>query len=221
MRQTKMVFRTWGGKRKGAGRKPVGKQAGVAHRPREFAKGHPQHVTVRVMKDVPRLRNRRVWQVLQWALAMMLRREDFRICQASLQGNHLHLLVEADSREAFARGMQGFLISMAKQLNRRISRKGRVFADRYHARELKNPLMVKNALNYVLNNWRHHDEGGGTYDPFSSGVSFNGWKHRGQVLRLGHHELIPVSLAHTWLLSRGWRRHGELSPYARPGPEGE
>jgi hypothetical protein len=51
-----------------------------------------------------------------------------------------HLLVEAGSRTALARGMQGFEISAAKHLNAAVSkargrrRRGAVFPDRYHAR---------------------------------------------------------------------------------------
>ena len=154
-------------------------------------------------------------------MAITSQRDDFRVCQVSLQSNHLHFMVEADSKEALARGMQGLLISIAKQLNRRISRKGRVFADRYHARELKTPLEVRNALNYVLNIWRHHANGPGKYDEYSSGPSFGGWKNHPGYIWLAEHDYITVVFPHTWLLDKGWRKHGPLSPYARPGPEAE
>jgi REP element-mobilizing transposase RayT len=220
-RQQDFRFRAHGGARRGAGRKPKGEKAGVAHRPRSFGAKHPLHVTVKVKKDLPFLRRRWIWKLLQWSFAITSQRHDFRACQASLQGNHLHFMVEADTREALARGMQGLLISIAKQLNRRISRKGAVFADRYHSRELKTPLEVKHALNYILNNWRHHANGPGKLDEYSSGPSFGGWKGEAKVLRLGRYELISVVRPRTWLLEKGWLKHGELSPYARPGPEAE
>jgi putative transposase len=149
----------------------------------------------------------------------MSQRHDFRVCEVSMQGNHLHFMVEADSRAALGTGMQGLLISMAKQLNRRMSRKGGVFADRYHSRELKTPLEVKRALNYVLNNWRHHANSAAKFDEYSSGPMFEGWKnHKGRSW-LGSHDLIAVVRPRTWLLAKGWLKHGELSPYAVPGPE--
>ena len=53
VRQKAFVFRTWGGKRKGAGRKPVGAKAGVPHVEREvLAPRFPVHVTWRMEKGV-------------------------------------------------------------------------------------------------------------------------------------------------------------------------
>jgi REP element-mobilizing transposase RayT len=77
------------------------------------------------------------------------RDESCRIVHQSIQDSHLHLLVEADTRTALARGMQAFQISAAKRINAAVSnagnwwerrrmrtkperRKGAVFPDRYH-----------------------------------------------------------------------------------------
>src|SRR5687768_16091006 len=62
--QTAFVFRTWGGKRAGAGRpKKVG--AGMSHlaRPR-LSRHRPVHVTVRVVRGLPSLRSRPLRRVL-------------------------------------------------------------------------------------------------------------------------------------------------------------
>ena len=138
-----MKFRTWGGKREGAGRKPNGKKALVPHAVRRVEKGKPLHITLRVVDGMPHLRKRHLAKAIEWALVITTARHDFRICQTSIQGNHIHLLVEADDARALARGMQGFMISCAKQLNARIvvdgsPRRGRVFADLWDLERFSN-----------------------------------------------------------------------------------
>ena len=91
-----------------------------------------------------------------------------------MQGNHLHLLVEADDQQALARAMQALQVRMARGLNRVMSRKGRVFDDRYHCHVLRTPTEVRHAIRYVRDNARQHAaERGETYspgyiDPYSS-----------------------------------------------------
>ena len=48
----------------------------------------------------------------------------------SVKGNHLHLIVEAQGREALSRAMKGLAVRVAIALNRAIGRRGTVFADR-------------------------------------------------------------------------------------------
>ena len=209
--------------RKGiGGRKPVGDKAGVPHRRREFVPGKPMHVTLKVVRSMPGLRQRMAWMATRRALSLALERADFRICQLSIQRNHVHLIVEADTSSALARGMQGFQISCAKQLNARIkiegvARRGRVFADRYHAVVLDGPTQVRNALRYVLNNWRRHGETGiDDVDKYSSGPQFTGWNRK--VRWEG--EVLPMALPSSWVLNVGWRDRGggTFSPFERPGP---
>src|SRR3977135_1035986 len=67
-RQLGLEFRTWGGKRAGAGRKPRGARAGVAHRSRgEWTRPMPLHVTVRMAPHVYNLRSRRSFRVIEAA----------------------------------------------------------------------------------------------------------------------------------------------------------
>jgi REP element-mobilizing transposase RayT len=219
MKQQSFEFRQWGGKRKGAGRPARGRRSSERHKKRELLdRHHPVHVTLRVVERVGRLRRRHAYRAVRRAMVAVLERQDFRICQVSIQGNHLHLIVEADDAMALARGMQGFEISCARRLNGALGRKGQVFADRYHPVVLKSPRQVRNALCYVLNNWRRHreDEGRAVVDGYSSGIGFDGWKVAVDR-RIGpDSELLPVKFAHGWLLTRGWRRHGLISPWERP-----
>jgi hypothetical protein len=73
---------------------------------------HPILVTTRVMPDVARLRTEEMYGAIREAVARATKwlyhdDEPFRIVHASVQGNHLHLLVEAASNAALTRGMKG------------------------------------------------------------------------------------------------------------------
>jgi hypothetical protein len=95
-----------------------------------------------------------------------------------VQRDHLHLLIEAESKEALARGMQGLAIRSAKGLNRSWRRRvGSVFAERYFVRAVQTAKEIKRALGYVLNNARKHGVWSSPTapDPFSSGRWYSGW----------------------------------------------
>jgi len=226
------VKKAHGGKRKGAGR-PV---ADGRTRPSErhgrrvrFKPSQPVHVTVRCVDAIHGLRRRLAYLAIRAATFAVTHRgenRDFRIVHLSIQRNHLHLICEARDWEALARGMQGFQISAARRLNRVFEREGgRVFADRYHAGVLATPRQVRNALAYVLNNWRRHGEDrrrAWTMDPFSSAAGFAGWSERADnpfvpPLPAGYRGLITW-FPKTWLLSVGWRRHRLISLTEVPGP---
>src|SRR5262245_61539807 len=161
-----VLFKTRGGKRRGAGRPPKGKRAGAPHKKRPFLhERYPVHVVLRVVGAVGNLRRRCVYQAVREATLTTAWREDFRIVHLSIQRNHIHLLVEAKHKQALASGMQGFQISAAKHLNAAISkgkpgprRRGVVFPDRYHAQIITSPRQARHALSYVMNNWRKHQE---------------------------------------------------------------
>ena len=116
-----------------------------------------------------------------------------RVIAFSIQGNHLHFIVEANDTEALSRGMQGLCIRMAKALNAMMRRSGRVFADHYHSRLLRSPSETVSAIAYVLDNHRHHHGEGGV-DRYSSAALDDG--ERVKLLSR------PVG----WLLRVGWRR---------------
>jgi len=198
-RQLGLEFRTWGGKRAGAGRKRRGARAGVAHRSRgAWTRAMPLHVTLRMAPHVYNLRSRRSFRVIAAALRLGGDRFDVRVIEFSVQGNHIHLLVEAPTCRALARAIQGLSIRVAKGLNRMMGRTGRVFDDRYHARVLRTPTEVRHARHYVLSNARKHAaERGETFppgyvDPYSSA---------------GAPELA-LPPPQTWLVRTGWKRAG-------------
>jgi REP element-mobilizing transposase RayT len=171
-----------------------------------------------VLPHVWNLRSRRSLHVIERALVGMYAWREFRVVHFSAQGNHLHFLVEADDNRALSEGMQGLSIRLAKGLNRLMGRRGKVFADRFHARVLRTPAEVRNALAYVLLNHRSHmlrageRDSAGARDPFSSAASLDGWREGGPV------EAPRVtSPPQTWLLGSGWRRRGLLSAAKQPG----
>jgi hypothetical protein len=83
----------------------------------------------------------------------------------SLQGNHLHLVCEAEDAHALARGVHGLCIRLAKGWNQVMKRRGRVFADRYHSHVLKTPSEVRNAVPYVVRNFASHSARAGRRIP--------------------------------------------------------
>ncbi|HLU66807.1 MAG TPA: hypothetical protein VKZ63_11050, partial [Kofleriaceae bacterium] len=94
----------WGGARPGAGR-PRTVKGRVPHRPRQtFARRTVVLVSVKTVPAVGKLRRKRLLPVLHDAIAEGAVREGFRICQFSIQQDHIHLLVEADDSDALARG---------------------------------------------------------------------------------------------------------------------
>jgi REP element-mobilizing transposase RayT len=170
MKQQAMKFRTWGGKRDGAGRKPrLPGKPGVPHRSRPaLARRMPLHVTMRVASHVYNLRSQRSLKVIRAALHHGADRFGAGVVQISIQGNHLHMLVEADDHVALGRAMKGLGIRFARGLNRMMCRGGgRVFVDRYHSRVLKTPTEVRHVIHYLRNNRRHHLGAAGALLPAS------------------------------------------------------
>jgi len=224
-RQRELVFRTWGGKRKGAGRKRSGERSRVPHLRRcEFSKDHPLHVTLRVLDEVGRLRVRAVLGAVAEALRLVADREDLRIIHTSIQNNHLHLYCEATSREGLAEGMRSFKTSVSRRINRALGRSGRVFADRYHYEVVKTPKQARAVLCYVMNNWRKHHADRGCrdrVDPFATGMWFRGWKETDipkQLVIPPGVIVLPYREPRTWLLREGWKKHPPISLFERPGP---
>src|SRR3954463_9822436 len=161
-RQIAFDFPKRGGKRKGAGRPrtrphPGLVGPGVPHLRRPgFAARHPVPVTMGLQSGVGYLRSYQRAKAVESALRDARERFGVRIIHYSIQGNHLHLIVEAEGPAALSRGMQGLATRLARRLNALSGRRGGVFADRYHAHALKTPRETKNAVRYVLANYRHH-----------------------------------------------------------------
>src|SRR5262245_61966555 len=118
-KQQRFGFVNWGGKRRGAGRKPRGEIAGVSHARRpELAARFPVHVTMKLRAGLPSLRRKEPYRELKRAFAAGAMRHGMRLVHYSVQSNHVHLLVEAEHERALARGMQGLCVRIARALNR-------------------------------------------------------------------------------------------------------
>ncbi|HEX2691993.1 MAG TPA: transposase [Kofleriaceae bacterium] len=182
---------------------------------------------MRTVPAVGNMRRRSLYKAMRDATITAALRERFRIVHISIQRTHIHMLVEAKDKLALARGMQGFQISAARNINTALGidryrrRRGPVFADRYHLEVITSPKRVRHALSYVLNNWRKHREDqqglASTWlvDPFSSGISFPDWQELEDKALMWPiretYDPLVVYRPQTWLLREGWKLHGPVS----------
>src|SRR3954469_1554244 len=203
--QLVLKFPKRGGKRPGAGRPRLHDKPGVVGREvphlkrQAFTSRKAVHVTQRVRPDVGYLRKQGPAQVLLQAFKDAAERNRIRIAHYSIQGNHLHLVVEAEDAAALSCGMQGLAIRIARRLNRRLGRRGPVFADRYHSHLLTSRRQVANAVRYVIGNYRHHTREHlppGFRDPLATAAD------------------RPLAEPRLWLLRAGWR----LEPPRKSSP---
>lgn len=174
MKQMKMnLFKgTHGGRRPNSGRRRIHSK-GVAHRLREKVNHRtPAHVNFRYKTTV---RNKDTLRLLKRAL-INARKKGLRILHASLQSNHVHVIVEADSNAILTRGMRSLTVTMAKGL-----KKGRIQLQRYHLHVLKSALETKNAIHYVLFNKQKHEKG--TYSRIDGYSSILGLRNGLQLIR--------------------------------------
>jgi hypothetical protein len=160
----------------------------------------------------------------------------FRVVHFAVQRDHVHLIVEATDARALSSGVRSIAIRIARYVNDLLLRRGSLWADRWHGRALKTPREVRNAIVYVLANFRKH---AGRplrtgIDPFSSAAWFDGWRdwhpmsgapppfaETAPCWWAGFHARASATIAvdaigdemnefvaRTWLARSGWRRHG-------------
>jgi REP element-mobilizing transposase RayT len=227
-RQALLPFpNTWGGKRRGAGRRRTAERAAVPHRCRPAHAGTvPVHVTLRVL--LRSLRSQFVFPTVRGVIADANRRNcgRFRIVHFSVQADHVHLIVEATNRHALSRGLSGFSVSLARRVNRLLFRHGRFLAERWHERALAHPRAVRHALVYVLGNCKKHGQPNVVVDHCSSAPYFRFFAGlEGQAPIEINPRLVPQPFRAratlppepaTWLLRLGWLRHGLLSLHEHP-----
>jgi putative transposase len=80
MKQLALKLPSWGGKRKGAGRKPNGTKPGVSHLRRpQMAARHPVHVTMRLLSGVGFLRGYSRVRAIEEALRAARHRFGMRV----------------------------------------------------------------------------------------------------------------------------------------------
>jgi hypothetical protein len=147
-------------------------------------------------------------------------RRRFRLVHYSIQGDHVHLIVEASSAWDLTCGLRAIAARFARGVNRVFGRTGRVLADRCHVHGLQTPREVRNAIAYVLLNARRHLAKRGRalprtacIDPASSGRWLTGWRTAAPP----PHDPPAVAAPRTWLLSVGWRRRGHIDAVEVPG----
>ncbi len=182
-------------------------------------------MTLRVRADVPSLRTVALVREFQRLLAEASERGSFRVTHYSLQGDHAHLIVEAHGKEALASGMKSIGARLARAMNRVCGRSGPVLDGRYHHRLLRTPCEVRRALAYVLLNARRHLAKAGRatpaaaslLDPASSARWFDGWRREVASRIPEPGARCEVAQPRTWLLRKGWRRHGLVDPGEVPG----
>ena len=186
------------------------------HRERAVHKyWNPLHVTMRAERGLPSFRADVLFAAFERAVRRT-RREDFRVVEFSVQDDHLHLIVEADDNDALARGMKSFSVRANRLFNAALGRKrGRVWGDRYHRRDLTNARQVRNGLVYCLANYKKHQRvtsGAPRIDPCSSARWFQGWI----AIRTHDDGPRPTEEARTVLLREAWHKHGFIHPGERP-----
>ncbi len=176
------------------------------------------HVTVKLLAGLPSLRTAEAFEVIERAIAGANDLGGTRICEFSVQRDHVHMIVEAEDKEALAAGMKSLKVRMAKNLNTLWNRRGSVFRERYHRRDLTSPQEVRNCLVYVLRNVFRHTSSrrDSRPDEFSSGGTFTGWREAEMTPTTAQRACAVVASAGSWLLRTGWRRHGRISIHERP-----
>jgi REP element-mobilizing transposase RayT len=183
------------------------------------------HVTVRTRAGVPSLREGKLVREWRRSLAEASERGVFRVAHYSLQGDHAHLIVEAQGKHALSCGMKSIGARLARAVNRVNGRSGPVLDGRFHHRTLRTPREVRRALAYVLLNARRHfakrraisRSSAVHLDGASSARWFDGWRPAVASRIPEATTTREVARARTWLLTVGWRRHGLVDPAEVPG----
>jgi hypothetical protein len=170
-----------------------------------------------------------VFPVLRDAIARAARvlGEHFRIVHFSVDAKHVHLLVEATNRRWLSSGMSGLTIRTAQALNTLLGRRGKFWDDRWRGRALTSAREVREALVFVLANFRLHTQG--ALPPGVDGCSSAPWFDGFVGQRAGGSPLpaaagIPVEAeaeppvvpAESALLRSGWRALGLIGPAEAP-----
>jgi putative transposase len=172
------------------------------------------HITLRTVSLLVSLRSESVFPYVSRALSESTNQR-FRVVHFSVQSDHLHFMIEADSKHDLARGLQGLAVRCARVINLAGGRRGTVWRGRYHLHALRTPREVRTALVYVLLNFRKHLHAPPGIDPCSSGPWFDGWAHQPTLAPLP----APVARPRTWLGAIGWRRAGgEIHCRELPAP---
>jgi len=202
-RQRIFEFCTWGGRRKGAGRKPAGQNSRVGHqcRPSHDAR-HPIHVTLRGIRVV-------IATKLD-LLSDAARCHRARV-ECVLPDRSLHGAVESSSLPRRSRGLPPNYARDARTGHP--TRQSDQPRARTEGPRLERPLPCTGASNAARGQKRarlrvgNRNKHGGHVrgiDAYSSGRWFTGWHGVNDV----QPDRSPLATSRTWLLRVGWRRSG-------------
>ncbi|MDB4938600.1 MAG: hypothetical protein JWP87_5572 [Labilithrix sp.] len=137
----------WGGRREGAGRKPIDpNRRNTPHRAREpHAPKFPVHVVLRRAKGLPSMASARVLELVR-EHAEAVSNDTFRVLFAAAQADRVHFVIEADTPEALSKGMWALTIRIARGFNKLRERAGKVWDDRYRTTALRSVDELREAL---------------------------------------------------------------------------
>ncbi len=139
-----------GGRRPYCGRKRIHSK-GVAHRTREKVSDRtPMHINFKYRTQI---KTKFCLRLLKRAI-LNARRHGLRVNHYSLQSNHIHLIVEAETNQILTKGMRSLTVTFAKGLQQ-----GKIQVERYHLHVLRAVREIKNAILYVLFNQQKHEKG--------------------------------------------------------------
>ncbi len=117
-------------------------------------------MTWRVRDELGNMRAPGVKRAIAEAFAEGADRFGFRLVRFCVQRHRVLLLCEAQDGQSLRRGVQGLSIRVAKAVNHRVERHGKVFADRYELRSLNDARGVQDALAAALDGGRTRGKGG-------------------------------------------------------------
>jgi hypothetical protein len=178
----------------------------------EHVSRHPVLLTLRAIAGAPSLRSFRLFTVIRDSIAQSTK-ATFRVLHFSVQQDHVHAIVEGDSHDALTRGIRGLAIRIALAV-KGVAHTGKLWGDRCHTRALGTPREVRDAISYVLLNFRKHLRAPASIDPRSSGPWFDGWARPPRRPS----DPCPTAAPRTWLAAKGWRRGGLIGLHEAPKP---
>jgi hypothetical protein len=181
-RSSRVLLRRWREREQGKKMKPgLGRPkkaggAGASHASRpELGEKSAVHVTLRLRRGVGGLRNRKRYAEVKRAF-VAAKDSGLRLIHYAVLGNHLHALVEVDSKVALSKGVQKLALCLSRRLNAQSVRAeggnsqgvrgralreqpgwiGPIFAERFDAHYLESKSELERAVRYVVTNAEHH-----------------------------------------------------------------
>jgi len=179
--------KSWGGKRRGAGRPNL--SGTVNHMKRsQVSLKTPLHINMKLKERLPSLRRKELFREFKKSVELA-KAQGFYVIHFSVQRDHIHLFAEAENNKTLGLGMRSLAGRFAKSVRQHVylrskmsqvgesscPKKGSVFKGRYHLHVLKTPKETRNALEYVLLNQSKHLKLIEFMDFYSSARYFKYW----------------------------------------------